>query len=283
MIRCTWSGAARSDEALNDMGVSKMAREIDPGELNEVLGRRRDKRQLVLFLDFDGTLTPIVAHPDHAVLDEDMRRAVERLAGLYPVYIISGRGRDEVCRLVGVEGAHFVGSHGFDMLDSLPGLDRELLDEAVPELEASAKELEHWLDYIDGILIERKKYSFALHYRRVDSRDLQQIHAAAEDVMERYGAVTTKRGKKVIEFVPDIPWDKGRCVQALLARIEDETGGSEWFAVYIGDDLTDEDAFRALEGAAALTVLIAAEARDSAAGYRLPDSDAVRAFLQHID
>lgn len=259
-----------------------MTREIEPGELNEVLSSRRNERRLVLFLDFDGTLTPIVERPEHALLDAGTRGALERLAAILPVYVISGRDREEVTRLVGVDRVHFVGSHGFDLLDSLPGLDTEALEEALPELQAAAGELESWLDYIDGVQIERKKYSVALHYRRVDSRDLQQIHAAAEDVMERYGAVTMKRGKKVIEFLPDIPWDKGQCVRALLERLAKESGGQELFPVYIGDDVTDEDAFRVLENEPALAVLIAADPRDSAAAFRLRDSSAVREFLMHI-
>jgi len=260
-----------------------MTCDIEPGDLNKVLNDRRQQRRLILFLDFDGTLTPIVARPEHAELDAGARRALQRLTGMYPVYVISGRDRDDVSRRVGVDGIHFVGSHGFDLLDSLPGLDRKGLEEALPELQGAASELEQWLDYIDGVQIERKKFSFALHYRRVDTRDLRQIHAAVEDILERYGAVTVKRGKKVIEFVPDVPWDKGQCVRALLARLREECGTPGCFAVYIGDDVTDEDAFRVLEADAALTVLIGGDARPSAAAFRLRDSDAVRRFLEQIE
>jgi len=260
-----------------------VTREIEPRELNTLLRERLNGRRLVLFLDFDGTLTPIVQRPEHAVLGEASRRALERLAGLHPVYVISGRDLEDVRVLVGVEDVYFVGSHGLDLMDALPGLDREALEEAVPELESAADELEHWLDYIDGVLIERKKYSFALHYRRVDSCDLHQIRAAAQDVMERYGALTYKKGKKVIEFVPDLPWDKGRCVLALLARAKHESGGRDVFPVYLGDDITDEDAFRVLEDDSAVTVVVAREAKSSAAGYRLPDSNAVREFLELIE
>jgi len=261
-----------------------VTREINPGALSALLHERLDGHRLVLFLDFDGTLTPIVQRPEHAVLDAGSRAALERLVKKrHPVYVISGRDLEDVRALVVVEGVHFVGSHGFHLMDALPGLDRGILEEAIPELKAAADELESWLDYIDGVLIERKKFSFALHYRQVDTSDLSDIRAAAEDVMERYGALTYKKGKKVIEFVPDIPWDKGRCVLALLARIKEESGDRKPFPVYLGDDVTDEDAFRALEGEAALTVVVAREAKSSAAAYRLQDSDAVREFLELID
>ena len=259
-----------------------MPREVGALELRDIVRERRAARRLVVFLDYDGTLTPIVDRPDLAVLPDDMRRALKALAARHPIYVISGRDRDDVRNLVGVDNVQYVGSHGFHMLEKLPGIDQETLDEAVPQLEAAADELEQWLDYIDGVLIERKKLSFALHYRLVDHHDLRQIKAAAEDVLERYSALTSKKGKKVIEFVPDIPWDKGRCLQALLERVAEQSGGRDLYPIYLGDDVTDEDAFGVLEGGAGTGILVAGEERSSAAEFRLPDTDAVKEFLDAL-
>lgn len=260
-----------------------MTTRIEPRELIESLNARLDDKRLVLFLDYDGTLSHIVEHPDHAVLDEATRRGLSRAAARHPVYVISGRDLDDVRRRVAVEAIDYVGSHGFQMPEAVPGIDPESLDEAVHELGLAANELEQWLDYIDGIVIERKKYSFALHYRMVDRDDLKQIHAAAADVLERYGSVTSKRGKQVIEFVPDIPWDKGLCLQALLARLEGEAGdGGTLFPVYIGDDVTDEDAFRVLDPATGISVVVAEDERQSSAEFRLRDVTAVREFLKQL-
>lgn len=256
-----------------------MTREIEPRTLFDTLQARLGERRLVLFLDYDGTLSQIVDHPEHAVLDDDTRRALERAAGRYPVYIVSGRDLDDVRRRVAVQGINYVGSHGFHMPEAAPGIDPEALDEAVDELGAAASEIEQWLDYIDGVVIERKKYSFALHYRMVDKDDLKQIHAAAADVLERYGSVTSKRGKQVIEFIPDIPWDKGLCLQALLARLDGTPGGGELFPMYIGDDVTDEDAFRVIDPDTGMSVVVAEDERESAAEFRLRDVAAVEAFL----
>lgn len=256
-----------------------MTRHIEPRALLDALQARLGGRRLVLFLDYDGTLSQIVEHPEHAVIDDDTRRALERVAGRHPVYIISGRDLDDVRRRVAVEGIHYVGSHGFQMPEAVPGIDPEALDEAVEELDAAAGEIEQWLDYIDGVVIERKKYSFALHYRMVDRDDLKQIHAAAADVLERYGSVTSKRGKQVIEFIPDIPWDKGLCLQALLARLDETAGGRTLFPMYIGDDVTDEDAFRMIDADTGMSVVVAEDQRESAAEFRLRDVAAVEAFL----
>lgn len=260
-----------------------MTRQIEPRELSESLNARLGDKRLVLFLDYDGTLSHIVEHPDHAVLDDDTRRVLGRVAAKHPVHIISGRDLDDVRERVAVEGVYYVGSHGFQMPEVVPGMDPESLEEAVHELGLAADELEQWLDYIDGIVIERKKYSFALHYRMVDRDDLKQIHAAAADVLERYGCVTSKRGKQVIEFVPDIPWDKGLCLRALLARLEEETGGGQGlFPLYIGDDVTDEDAFRILDPETGMSVVVAEDERRSAAEFRLRDVTDVRVFLEEL-
>jgi len=259
-----------------------MPREVSALALRDILRDRLAGRRLAVFLDYDGTLTPIVDRPELAVLPDATRRVLEALAKAHPVYVISGRDRDDVRELVGVEDVQFVGSHGFHMLDKLPGIDQETLDEAVPQLQAAADELEQWLDYIDGVLIERKKFSFALHYRLVDQHDLRQIKAAAEDVLERYSALTSKKGKKVIEFVPDIPWDKGRCLQALLEQVREQSGGVDVYPIYLGDDVTDEDAFGVLADGEGTGILVAREAQSSAAEFRLPDTDAVADFLQGL-
>lgn len=256
-----------------------MATEVDPRQLNEVLEDRLDGRRPTLFLDYDGTLTSIVDRPELALLDDDMRVTLERLARAHPVYVISGRDLDDVRSRVGVAGVEYIGSHGFHMMDALPQIDIHALEDAAAELEAAADELEQWLDYIDGVLIERKRFSFALHYRLVDRDDLNQINSAASDVLERYAALTSKKGKKVIEFIPDIPWDKGCCVQAVLARLRETGDGAEFYPVYIGDDLTDEDAFRVISPESGLSVLVAAQERGSAAEFRLRDPEAVGAFL----
>lgn len=258
-----------------------MTRVIEPRQLFDSLKGRLDGRRLVLFLDYDGTLSHIVQHPDQAVLDDETRRALANAAAKHPVYVISGRDLDDVRERVAVEGIYYVGSHGFQMPEAAPGIDPESLEEAASELEAAANELEQWLDYIDGVVIERKRYSFALHYRMVDRDDLKQIHAAAADVLERYGSVTSKRGKQVIEFVPDIFWDKGLCLRALLACLSGE--GQALFPVYIGDDVTDEDAFRVLDPDSGLSVVVAEDERESAAEFRLRDVPAVRSFLEQLE
>lgn len=259
-----------------------MPREIEATALRDILRGRLAGRRLAMFLDYDGTLTPIVERPELAVLAADARRVLAALAEKHPVYVISGRGLEDVRSLVDVDGVQFVGSHGFQMLEALPGADQAAVEQALPQLEAAADELEHWLDYIDGVLIERKKLSFALHYRLVEPQYLSQIEAAARDVRQRYNTLTSKAGKKVIEFVPDIPWDKGRCLKALVERVEAQSGGQSVYPIYLGDDVTDEDAFGVLKDGTGTGILVADEDRPSAAEFRLADPDAVQRFLETL-
>lgn len=250
-----------------------MTRVVQPRQLADILQEGEIACRLVLLIDYDGTLASVTDQSEPGVPDDEARANLERLAGAHPLYVFSAREPDELRRRLPIEGAHYVGGLGYDLMDALPGVDREALDEAVIELETAANELEHWLDYIEGVVIERRRFSFALHYKMVDKEDLQQINAAASDVLERYASLAWRKGRKVIEFVPDMPWDKGLSVQALLARLE-ASGGGDPYAVFIGDAPDDEDVFRSLDPARSLSVLVADHDRESAAQYRLPGREA---------
>ena len=260
-----------------------MTREAQARQLLDILRDRIGDRQLVLFLDYDGALAAAAEHPDAVLLDDETRRNLQRLAGVHPLQVMSGRDQGDVQARLGIEGIQCIGSYGFHMMDALPQIDRPALEEAVVELDCAANELEHWLDYIEGVVIDRKKYSFALHYRMVDRDDLQQINAAASDVLERYASLAWKKGKKVIEFVPDIPWDKGLCVKAVLARLRETSGSREPFVVYIGDGAAAEEAFAVLDPDTGLSVLVVDHECDSAAEFRLRDPEAVGEFLGILD
>jgi trehalose-phosphatase len=259
-----------------------MTRAVQPRQLADILRDRLGSRRLVLLIDCDGLLASAAEQTEPFVLDEGARATLERVAAAHPLYVISGREASDLRARIGVEGAEYVGGLGFDLMDALPDIDRQALDEAVVELETSANELEHWLDYIEGVVIERRKFSFALHYRMVDKEDLQQINAAAGDVLERYASLTWRKGKKLIEFVPDMPWDKGLCVRSVVARQEKTSGDGALFTVFLGDEPGDEDVFRVLDRTRALGVLVSFGERSSAAEFRLYDQEAMAAFLAEL-
>lgn len=241
---------------------------------------RIGEHQFALFLDYDGTLTPIVDSPELAVLSEEMRRAVGKLAEECTVAVISGRDLGDVRERVGIEGIAYAGSHGFDIVG--PEGESMALDKGeafLPALERAEEQLRERTQRIDGALIERKRYSLAVHYRKVAAKDVPTVEKHVDQVVEQVGRLKKTHGKKVFDLQPDIDWNKGRAVDWLLDALG--LDGPEVVAMYIGDDVTDEDAFRALAGRG-VTIAVQDTPSPTAADYRLADPEEVQRFLEAL-
>jgi alpha,alpha-trehalase len=233
------------------------------------------------FLDYDGTLTPIVERPEQADLSPEMRAILKNLAGRHTLAIVSGRGLKDVQGRVALEGLYYAGSHGFE-IDG-PGQDRirnEKGSEALPALNAAENELRKLLTDIQGALVERKKYSVAVHYRRVASGQVEIVENKVDDVLQRHSGLRKGHGKKVFELQPDVEWDKGHAVLWLMEKLG--LNGETVRPIYIGDDVTDEDAFRVLQERGTGIVVHGGEERSSYARYGLVDPQEVLKFLQNF-
>ncbi|WP_246337527.1 trehalose-phosphatase [Azospirillum oleiclasticum] len=234
-------------------------------------------RKPAVFLDYDGTLTPIMPRPDLAVLDVAVRSGIERLAGLCPVAVVSGRDLEDVARLVALPGLVYAGSHGFDIRG--PDLRVQIGAEHGPALDRAEAALRQDLAGIDGALVERKRFAIAIHTRLVAP---QSKPAVADAVHRRAAAEEGLRvtgGKEIHELRPNVPWDKGRAVLSLLDRLG--LAGGAVRPVYIGDDETDEDAFRALAGRGTGIRVMDGPA-PTAAEWRLRDPGEVAVFLARL-
>jgi alpha,alpha-trehalase len=244
--------------------------------LKEMAGRL-GRRKPAVFLDYDGTLTPIVSHPDQAELSAEARDAVARLARVAPVAVISGRDRRDVAARVGLESLVYAGSHGFDIAGPGGALQYEVGGGYSAVIEQAARELRRRLATIDGAIVEAKKYSVAVHYRLVAPDEAPEVTAIVDEVGRRFAEELTRTtGKKVFELRPRVDWDKGRALIWLLQALHHE--GPDVVPIYAGDDVTDEDAFGAIEERG-IGVLVAREPRPTRATFRLRDSDEVRRFL----
>jgi trehalose-phosphatase len=250
-----------------------------PSALEHVPEIAGSSARLAVFLDYDGTLTPIVSHPENAGLSDSMRETLRELVARAPVAILSGRDLDDVRRRVDLDGIVYAGSHGFDIAG--PGLRREFGAEFLPELDLAEKELHKALDEIPGAQLERKRFSIAAHYRNVKENDASRLERAVDAVGARHRELRTINGKKVYELLPDIGWDKGKAVMWLLETLglESRSGGIR--PIYIGDDRTDEDAFRALEQRG-VSILVSEQPQVTAASYWLKNPEEVERFLREL-
>jgi trehalose 6-phosphate phosphatase len=279
----------------------------------EIAGRLAG-RPLALFLDYDGTLSPIAPRPELATLPEETRRLLRRLARRWPVAILSGRARENVTALVGLPELVYAGSHGFDIAGPAPGrggagLRHEVGGSGAPaRIESLAERLRRDLAGIPGVLVELKRFAVAVHYRLVSPGDLPRVEAAVDRALAENNAASASgtsggpdaRGAtdadiaggaeaamgrlrkiyslKVFELRPDVDWDKGKA----LLWLWDALGlGRGVVALCLGDDVTDEDAFAAIDGRG-IGILVAPEARPTAARYILHDPGEARQFLERV-
>lgn len=277
-----------ADVVVSDLGELRI---VDDGEkvaprlpsaldrFDEIAARIAGKRPAV-FLDYDGTLTPIVARPDLAVLGEEMRRTVAELAGLCTVAVVSGRDRADVAGLVGLNGLVYAGSHGFDIAGP-GGFHREYEAAAkyLPALDEAERRLRQTVGDIDGVIVERKRYAIAVHYRLVAPDDVGEVERGFDAVAASIPALRKTLGKKVFELRPRLDWNKGTAVLWLISALG--LDGPDVTPFYIGDDDTDEDAFVALSGRG-IAILVAERPQPTAASYTLASPKAVGEFLRRL-
>lgn len=244
------------------------------------LGRFSPLSRFAIFLDYDGTLTPIVSRPELAAAPDGMVSLLESLARVCVVGIISGRDVDDLRSLFAPRGSWIAGSHGFDV--RAPDGTRHVVEVGrrfVPALEAAAEEVERALPAIPGAWVERKAFAVAVHYRQVDDELIPSLDEVVERVAVKFNGLRRTGGKRVYELRPDVAWDKGRALWFLL-----EQTGADQNAVtplYIGDDVTDEDAFVAIQPNG-IGIVVTEEDRPTAATHRLTDPEAVGAFLEQL-
>lgn len=243
------------------------------------LRERLEDRSPAVFLDYDGTLTPIVPDPAEARLPEATRRTLRRLARACPVAVLSGRDLPDVRSLVGLSGLHYAGSHGFDIRGP-GGLREERATEHLPALEEATEALAAAASDVPGARVERKRFAVAIHWRATPADDVPALEERVRDVAGGHPGLEVTGGKKIFELRPAVDWDKGRALQRLMEVLGLDPRRT--CPIYVGDDVTDEDAFRFVRGAGGLAVVVRGEDddRETRAELALEDPDAVRAFLE---
>ncbi|GFG97576.1 trehalose-phosphatase [Mycobacterium timonense] len=251
-------GPAGGAGALHDAGADAVV--SDPGEVGVRTGDLRmsqlpdavqaladglaDRRPAVFF-DFDGTLSDIVDDPDAARPVAGATEALGKLAARCPVAVLSGRDLADVAERVGVPGIWYAGSHGFE-LTAPDGThhQNDAAAAAIPVLEQAAAQLRDQLGKIPGVVVEHKRFGVAVHYRNAERDRVGEVLAAVRAAGRR-DALRVTTGREVIELRPDLDWDKGKTLRWVIDHLP-EAGSGSLTPVYLGDDITDEDAFDAV-------------------------------------
>lgn len=200
--------------------------------------------KLMLMLDFDGTLSPIVKNPEKAYVPDKVKGWLERLAEdkNHKIAIVTGRSLKDIRKRVGLKNIIYASNHGMEVYYRGRFLLRkgDIFKRPLKSLE---KELTKKLSEIPNIYIENKGLSLAVHLRRVDKKYHKEVRRivrmAVEPWLKRYKLRMTG-GKMLLEVKP-LLWDKGKAVLWMWKRF-----APKHLPVYIGDDITDEDAFLAL-------------------------------------
>jgi len=244
---------------------------------------RHPRASLLVLADYDGTLTRIRRRPELARLDARTRAALRRLASRpgVRVGVVSGRALATVRRLARVPELIYVGNHGLEAAGLGVAFVHPAAVRARPHLARLARQLERRLRDVPGAWVENKRLSLSLHWRQVPARSTERFRRLAHDTLRpwvRQGVVRVSEGKRVIEARPPVAWNKGHAVAWLARRLR--VAGAR--VIYVGDDRTDEDAFRAVNRLQGVSIHVGAASASSAARWRLDRPAQTRALLERL-
>jgi trehalose-phosphatase len=263
---------------------------------------RLDGRPLAVMLDVDGTLAPIAPRPEQAAVPTETRRVVAALS-VHPdirVVLVSGRAAADARRIVGVANVWVIGNHGFEVVSPDGGeLEQPELEPWRSAIARAARRIAPQVAPVPGVILEDKGWTLSVHYRLADPKVVPRLVESVERAAAPLG-LRVSPGKMVVEVRPDVRVDKGTAVLRLAAELgalsrrdggapgDDEYGAANrasGSAVFIGDDRTDEDAFRALRSRSARVVTVRVthgEDIATAAEFSVETPADVRTFLEWL-
>jgi trehalose-phosphatase len=251
-------------------------------QLDRLAGKIRSAQQLLLFTDFDGTLLAIKDRPSECFLDPAVGLTLSALAGQDRVVIgiISGRELEDLRTRVGVDGIAYAGNHGLEIKG--PGFAFRELNAVslIKELQGLVNNLSQITAGFPGAWVQDKGLSASIHYRQVNPADVPRLLDVVRNVAKPLldaQKIVLSTGKMVLEIRPAVDWHKGKAVGWLAQKMSPIC--SEPLLIYLGDDETDEDVFKAWPGE--ITVCVG-EDHNSSANYSVSDTNEVHAFLRWL-
>ncbi|KAL3026212.1 hypothetical protein AAZX31_04G218500 [Glycine max] len=256
-----------------------------PSALNSFdrLMKAASGKRIIVFLDYDGTLSPIVNDPDRAFMSDEMRAAVYEVATYFPTAIISGRSRDKVKGFVKLNNLYYAGSHGMDIMApsmAVTSSDGKHFD--IARNTNIIRVLKNEVKEIKGAMVEDNGFCLSVHFRQVQEKDYDVLEAKVKSVLENNPQFCLTEGKKVMEIRPSIKWNKGNAVEYFLDTLG-LSSCNDILPVYIGDDRTDEDAFKVIQSREqGYPIIVSSIPRETNALYSLRDPSEVLIFLSRL-
>ena len=230
----------------------------------------------VVMLDFDGTLVKIVGRPNKARMSAGMRRALSICARRMPVAIVTGRALADARPRFRRRNVSIAGNHGLEW--SIAGKRKRIAVSLamMNALRVARKELASLERRYKGVYVEDKKLSITVHFRRARAHP-RAVEREVRRIAQRSGAKLLRiiGGVFVLNILPKAGWDKGRSAAMMASRLKSSKNA---VPIFIGDDATDEDAFRTLRRGITICVKNGKNAR-TAARYTLNNVESVRRFL----
>jgi trehalose 6-phosphate synthase/phosphatase len=245
------------------------------------LGGFLQRYRLALFLDYDGTLCNLQDHPSLAKLTPAMRKALVACANRpdTKITVVSGRALADVEAMVNQPGLIYAGNHGLEIASAEfpPFVHEDLVHyrHRAEEIVRSLEKLE-----VDGAWTEAKGPTLTYHYRAVRLQNREALVKEAQNIIHEAG-FQAREAHQAVEARPPIGWDKGRAVLYVLRSLYGPAWSEHVRVIYVGDDFTDEDAFRFLAGLAT-TFRVGSADTPTAATRRLPNVDAVCKLLEWL-
>lgn len=251
---------------------------------NTIKDQIKDK-YLFIFLDFDGTLIPITQTPGKVILPKEVKELLKRLADnpRLKLALISGRAIEDVKNKIGLKNIIYSGNHGLEIEGPKINFKPVVSSRLKIIMERIKNNLKERISTVDGAFVEDKGPSLSLHYRLVNKSQIPLLKTIFHEAVILYlvqNKIKVKPGKMVLEVRPPVEWDKGKVVLWLLSRQAFALKKGNILPIYIGDDVTDEDAFKALKKKG-LTIFVG-EPKESCARYYLNTPEEVIDFLSRI-
>ncbi len=252
----------------------------------EIKARIQAADRVLIASDFDGTLSPIVPRPEDAYILPECADALRQLTELpkCDVAIVSGRALEDVQERAGIPNLICCGNHGMEIVAPGIAIEDDAAEQARLIMTDLRQALEPAVSRISGAFVEDKGISLSVHSRMTPDELEPKVQETVRDATASAvaeGKIIVVQGKKVLDIRPAAARDKGAALRFVIETLQ-RVSGVQPLPVYIGDDTTDEDAFREVNRSGGISVLVGEPDRDTAAAYRLDSPADVAVFLTDL-